>query len=76
MRDLRRWLRDQDVAAGRRTPRTMREIEIWRAGMAELDAQMEQLIARAEPERHTPGHDAGHDAMTSLSSHRYSTLTR
>lgn len=45
---LRRWLRYQDVAAGRRAPTTMREIEIWRAGMAERDAQMAQLIARAK----------------------------
>lgn len=32
MRDVRRWLRDQDVRSGRVPPRTMRETEIWREG--------------------------------------------
>ena len=42
VRSVQRWLRDQDIAAGRRAPRTMREIELWRAGMAGRDAAMDR----------------------------------
>jgi hypothetical protein len=57
-RSLQRWLRDQDVAAGRRAPKNMRETGIWLEGMRERDAAMDQLIADAEPDRHAPGADA------------------
>jgi hypothetical protein len=44
IKGVRRWLRDDEVRRGKRRPRTHREIEIWRAGLAE------RYPPRAEPE--------------------------
>lgn len=54
MRSVQRWLRDQDIAAGRRAPKNMRETGIWLEGMRERDAAMDQMIADAERERDIP----------------------
>lgn len=47
LRQLRRVLRDDEVRRGIRTPRTMREIEIWREGEAEREKWLAEKIAKA-----------------------------
>jgi len=47
-RDLRRWMRDGDVRAGRRAPRTMRETELWLAGQEKRRGRQETRVERAQ----------------------------
>jgi hypothetical protein len=46
---LGRALRDDEVRRGRRPPRSMREVEIWREGRTVHDEQAAARLARAEP---------------------------
>jgi single-strand DNA-binding protein len=48
LRQLRRALRDDEIRRGKRRPRSMREMEIWRDGMAERDERAAAGIARAQ----------------------------
>jgi hypothetical protein len=48
LRQLRRALRDDQVRRGTQTPRTMREMEIWREGDAEREKWRAEKIAEAE----------------------------
>jgi hypothetical protein len=44
---LRREIRDRQVATGTKTPKTMRETEIWMALRAERDERLARRIALA-----------------------------
>src|SRR5579875_506750 len=44
-RSFRRWQRDNDVAAGRRTPSTMREMEIWENSVTVLEQRRDLRAA-------------------------------
>ena len=48
-----RWQRDQDIAAGRRAPRSMRETEIWQNSMRVLEERRDGRAAGA-PEDELP----------------------
>jgi len=50
-RQFLRAIRDDEVRRGVRRPRTMREVEIMREGMAEREARLARRIARAERRR-------------------------
>jgi hypothetical protein len=60
---LRRALRDDEVRRGRRPPRSMREVEIWRGGQAAPTEQGAARIARAGRRQRRP--EAGQEGPQS-----------
>jgi hypothetical protein len=50
-RQFLRAVRDDEIRRGVRRPRTMREVDIMREGMAEREARLARRIARAERRR-------------------------